>query len=608
MKKIFLLFHFLLVQLSFCQEFNFNEINTKGKQLALSDPDSALIFIKKGLAEAKIKKVNDSIYSDLYNLYGTYYVVLSKHDSAVFYFQRSLDYAQDFPIKKIKPLLNTAISYKINGQYKIALKKLKNILKLKSIPIQYKSMVYGELASNYMYLSENNIAIEYLLKGIEDLKSLGENPSIYILQQKLAKLYMMDGNYDFALSFYKEALAGFKKYKQDKNYYYTQINLGEIYYSLDKLDKSEKASKIGIEGLIKFKDFQTIGVGYGTLGKTYSKQEKNTKAIKAYENAFNYLRNTNSPNLSRIVYNYVLCLNENKLFDRSLEVLEEFNQKSSYIDKSNQYNILEIAASTYHKAKRYKNASLYYHKALALKDSIFNEKEKEKLLELEARYQNKIQRLENISLENKNKELSRKNTMVIVFIVVLSILIIIIIIYFIRYNKIKKKLSKEKILKIQSEKNLIEQKYLYNKEILNTREKVLEEKKREMTSTAVKMSHWNNLLTNVINKCENKKELSVNDIKRELKNIIKYNDYWNQFEKRFNSIHPNFVINLKKHFPNLTKGELEFCILLKLHLTNKEIASLLNISHDAVIKKKYRLKKKIQIKDEEEFEKLILSL
>jgi len=48
--------------------------------------------------------------------------------------------------------------------------------------------------------------------------------------------------------------------------------------------------------------------------------------------------------------------------------------------------------------------------------------------------------------------------------------------------------------------------------------------------------------------------------------------------------------------------------LFKLNLSNKEIASLLQISHESAITKKYRIKKKMEISDDTEFEKVLMSL
>jgi DNA-binding CsgD family transcriptional regulator len=90
--------------------------------------------------------------------------------------------------------------------------------------------------------------------------------------------------------------------------------------------------------------------------------------------------------------------------------------------------------------------------------------------------------------------------------------------------------------------------------------------------------------------------------------LTKQKDYWNNFETRFNSLNPNFESNLLTHFPALSKNDIQFCALLKLNLSYKEIASLLQISYESAVTKKYRIKKKMGISDDNEFEKIIIEI
>jgi DNA-binding CsgD family transcriptional regulator len=59
-----------------------------------------------------------------------------------------------------------------------------------------------------------------------------------------------------------------------------------------------------------------------------------------------------------------------------------------------------------------------------------------------------------------------------------------------------------------------------------------------------------------------------------------------------------FVKALLKKHPDLTKAEIEFCLLIRLNLTTKEIAEILHITHKGVFMKKYRLLKKIQLDED----------
>ena len=68
-----------------------------------------------------------------------------------------------------------------------------------------------------------------------------------------------------------------------------------------------------------------------------------------------------------------------------------------------------------------------------------------------------------------------------------------------------------------------------------------------------------------------------------------------QFEDHFDAVHDNFLKNLKKQFPQLTPRDLRLCAYLRMNLTTKEIAPLLNISPRGVEISRYRLRKKIDL-------------
>ena len=57
----------------------------------------------------------------------------------------------------------------------------------------------------------------------------------------------------------------------------------------------------------------------------------------------------------------------------------------------------------------------------------------------------------------------------------------------------------------------------------------------------------------------------------------------------------DFYRRLDNRFPNLTNSERRLAALLRLDLSSKEIANLLNISTKSVEMNRYRLRKKIQI-------------
>ncbi|RXG18024.1 helix-turn-helix and ligand-binding sensor domain-containing protein [Leeuwenhoekiella aestuarii] len=75
-------------------------------------------------------------------------------------------------------------------------------------------------------------------------------------------------------------------------------------------------------------------------------------------------------------------------------------------------------------------------------------------------------------------------------------------------------------------------------------------------------------------------------------------EYLNVFDVHFEKVHQNFFNQLKEIDPSITKRELRLCAFVKMNLTNKEIAPLLNISTRGVETARYRIRKKLNINDE----------
>ena len=83
---------------------------------------------------------------------------------------------------------------------------------------------------------------------------------------------------------------------------------------------------------------------------------------------------------------------------------------------------------------------------------------------------------------------------------------------------------------------------------------------------------------------------------------------WQNFKEAFDNADQDFLKNLKNMHPSLTHNDLKFCAYLRLNLTSKEIAPLLNISIKSVEIKRYRLRKKLKLESEKNLTDYIMSL
>lgn len=113
----------------------------------------------------------------------------------------------------------------------------------------------------------------------------------------------------------------------------------------------------------------------------------------------------------------------------------------------------------------------------------------------------------------------------------------------------------------------------------------------------------------------------MNDIKvgnesnRDLQKIVNTIDInqnddesWEGFRARFLAVHKDFEVDVKTKYPAVTINELRLMALLKMQLTSKEIANILNISSEGIKKARYRLRKKLGLESKDSLEELVLAI
>lgn len=134
-------------------------------------------------------------------------------------------------------------------------------------------------------------------------------------------------------------------------------------------------------------------------------------------------------------------------------------------------------------------------------------------------------------------------------------------------------------------------------------EKELASKNRELANSAMNIVYKNELLNNVHDELLQLKDHEGRKLSSDqLKKISKIIDEarsderdWNVFEESFNEAHENFFKKLKANHPELIPNDLKLCAYLRMNMSSKEIASLLNITTRGVEIRRYRLRKKLNL-------------
>lgn len=91
----------------------------------------------------------------------------------------------------------------------------------------------------------------------------------------------------------------------------------------------------------------------------------------------------------------------------------------------------------------------------------------------------------------------------------------------------------------------------------------------------------------------NKSLKLVGNIRKEIRENIQHDNVWHKFEENFDVVYADYLKRLSTQFPNLTLADKKMCAYLKMDLSSKEIAPLLNITVRSVEMTRYRLRKKL---------------
>jgi hypothetical protein len=273
---------------------------------------------------------------------------------------------------------------------------------------------------------------------------------------------------------------------------------------------------------------------------------------------------------------------------------------------------MELLPGIYDKKGKYKTSLEHYKDWVAYKDSLDGVKVKNKLSELETKYETakKERQIEELKhqqeIEKKEKQLQ--------LIVLGSVIIATILILFFVIQKRKKdrQIHQQKELVHQKEKELseaeLEKRKLKEEELLQS---VLY-KSKQLSTHALHMMQKNTMLQEIQNSLkELAKKAPVDDkptykqLTLQIKQSLLSDKEWDVFKLYFEDVNRGFYATLDNINPELTTYDHRLCALIKLNMTSKEMASVLNIAPSSIKSARYRLKKKLGLDVEADLEDFI---
>jgi len=178
-----------------------------------------------------------------------------------------------------------------------------------------------------------------------------------------------------------------------------------------------------------------------------------------------------------------------------------------------------------------------------------------------------------------------------------------------RTKKVRKKLQKKQEEAIfRKEQAQIQENLKKQQEIIKLKNEKLRidnlYKSKELANSTMGVIKKNQFLTELKIELEKIKEYAeknklvtgdINYVIRKIDKDIDNEENWKVFEDYFDRVHEKFLNRLRLKYPILTPKDLRLCAYLRMNLSTKEIAPLLNITVRGVEIGRYRLRKKLEI-------------
>lgn len=524
------------------------------------DLEKAKKYLDEEIKIAESLKDNDRMARSQNHL-AIYYNQTSRYEDALQIFKNLKEqYEKEGNQKRVsKSLANMSNAYRRLGKIKLALEA-----QMESLAIDEALGIEGnDMANNYFSIGNMhgeinnlNVSTQWYRKAASIYQEIGNEEFYYRAKHMIGLNYMIEDSLEIARANLEEAKAFYIKNNFRSALSMALDNLGtvaekegDINLAIalfnEALENSELDNRINMQGEMN----QRIGALH--LGQ------------KNYQEAIRYAR---------------------KALDISTRLKERRNTVSN----------LSILKSAYGALNDIPNAYKYQSKYLSLADSINTEDNKTALEEIEVKYQTEKKEREIILLEEKAKvdRLKQKGLLG----GILGLLGLVgALLYAMRERKNKNKLAKEKL-----------------DQELKFSQQELEARKQELTTFAIQLANKNETLESI--KANVKSVNQGSDDRKTIQGIINTIDFninddnnWETFRLRFEAVHKDFERNIKMKFGEVTTNDLRLMSLLKMRLSSKEIANILNVSQEGVKKARYRLRKKLGLETSDSLEELVLS-
>jgi tetratricopeptide (TPR) repeat protein len=572
------------------------------QELMPAQMDSALVLLNQS---SMLEKSRQLIHrADYYNVWGLYYWFTGDRKASKEWFRKTLALpgAADILFLQAAAANNIGCHHAQTGHPDSA-----RYYYLMSLDIDKQRGNDRGIAKNYYDLSrlhhgmdQYELAYRYVNQAIT-LQHQGNNKSALNASYNLkANILSAMGSDDQAIALYEKLLEEALEHGDHHHAIILYNNLTAIYSTQENgYNKVDEYFRLGLELARSNSRDDLTATLFTNKGQSLLTAGKPRSAINYFQEALEMIKEEGHTQLEMgIAYRLGKAYREvgdhnnaRELQRRSLEIATH-RQSLDHQSKA----LLEIAVLD-SLGGDFQGFARNYIKGIALRDSIWSQENRSRIAELQIIHETEQKKLqiEELLLRKKAHHL---HLMLLIGGSALVLTLMALLTLFLR--------KRQKLDRKQLQLREVQQQQL---------ECELESNRRELTGKALTLAKSEQLITRLKKDLRDILDNKQGDYQQDLRaalRLLKAKDnglqLWKDFQTRFDELNEGFISHLLRCHPSLSPSEIRLCALLRMQLTTKEIAEMLNRSTRTIEHTRNSIRKKMKLNPTDNLTKYLIEL
>lgn len=459
---------------------------------------------------------------------------------------------------------------------------------------------YGSSMSNGMHYA-NRALLEFEKLNFKEAQ-IGRSKCLVLIGTIKAR----EKKYYEAISLGNEAIQNFIVQKDTSSGLGLAYGLlGSVYSHLNKIDSSDYYFTLSHEERVGKKDITYLPNSFTKMGNIELRNNNKSKSWNYYTQSLDLATSSSNRQaqigaiLGMAKWKHVF---ENNIVEANYLLMNAKKLAETISDKTYLINVLEQLKNNNKIEGKYSEALGLEEQIVELKEYVSNSEKDHLTKSLEVQF-GLSEKERELKLVKKEKEVTTLTNYLLFGIIAFGSITAISFIYFLkRIIKRDKQLieTKEALIRIETEQKKLKEQQLQNE---------IEFKESQLSALTIQMMQKNDLMQELKDKLESNANIRLDSsVSKIISKGLNQDKEWTDFNTHFESINKNFYSRIKQAFPEISPNEMKICALIKMNLSSKEMASILNISPDSVKTARYRLRKKLNLNTEDNLTDFILHL